>query len=147
MPTLPHTTCLYTRTHGSTCVVTLCLDPLLLIGEPLLRREPVGVVFGEGASLNSNGLFEERDSLFDLALSFVGYYEYLLRRRLPRRPNPDLQWRQPHLPLWHVRHPAHREPLAARPRDGLPGRGVLDRDPHSARAERRVRVPGERHDH
>lgn len=41
----------------------------------MLRREPVGVVFGEGSLVNGDDLLEQRHSLFDLAVGLVGYDE------------------------------------------------------------------------
>ena len=38
------------------------------------------MVFGEGSLIDGDDLLEQRDSLFDLAVGFIGYYKRVLRR-------------------------------------------------------------------
>ncbi|KAL2145130.1 hypothetical protein VTI28DRAFT_7880 [Corynascus sepedonium] len=59
----------------------ICLDlRFQYICELVLRREPVGVVFGEYSLTDGDDLLEQHDSVFDLAVGFVGYCELVLRR-------------------------------------------------------------------
>jgi hypothetical protein len=46
----------------------------------VLGREPAGVVFSKGFSLNGDDLLEERYCLLDLVVGLVGYCERMLRR-------------------------------------------------------------------
>jgi hypothetical protein len=48
--------------------------------ERVLRRKPVGVVFGEDLLSYGDDLLKQRNGLFDLAVGSVGYCEFVLRR-------------------------------------------------------------------